>query len=457
MANYNTPSRLFKFNDVPPSEGLIAAWNLSTVNDSFSTNNLTNNNSVTFVAGKINNCASFDGVSKYLSIASNSSLNYGGGKKLSLCFWFKLNALPSAGNTCRIIGKWVSANQQSYLVTVSNTGVIAFSLSSTGANSSILSSGVGVISINVWYFVCVWYDGVNQYLELNANGSIFSQAYSSDIFSSSSILAIGGDNTANKWVNGFVDAVRLYKHDTRVLTATERLVLYNLGLGREFISSNVISSFEVNSELNQIINILNGTTNDITPKINVNSVDAGLTINQQGNGPVLQCYNGLTLKAEINNQGQFVSKLATGIAPITIASAATTVIPNLNVDLLDGLNASDFLQVNQVLNFCDSVNHIGSLVAVDKHTGIGGTFVTGIKIYCRTLPSSDALITFGIYKQTGELLGTCTLNNTLNLNTFSIAPVNLEHSRLLIKVLLMIGSVMPSDVSVGIISKKVYI
>ena len=64
-------TRLFNFAGLPPSDGLIAAWNLEDATDDFSTNDLTNNNACTFVAGKISNAVNLDGVNQYLSIADN--------------------------------------------------------------------------------------------------------------------------------------------------------------------------------------------------------------------------------------------------------------------------------------------------------------------------------------------------------------------------------------------------
>lgn len=457
MANFNIPSRLFNFNDVPPSDGLISAWNLATVNDSFGTNNLTNNNGVTFVAGKIGNCASFDGISKYLSIVDNALLSFGAGKKASFCGWFKLTAYPGAGVRSCIIGKSsVGGASVEYIIDVTEDGTFRFIVSPDGVSLNILSSPAGIVQLNVWYFFCCWYDGNSLYSELNNNGTIYKLTYTSDIFNGTSDFCIGARNSTTSFLTGFIDAVRVYKHNNRVLTAAERTVLYNLGLGREFVSSNIISSGEINSDLNQLINIFNGITTDVTPKISVDLVDATLTINQQGSGSILQCYNNSVLKVEVNNSGQFVSKLATGTAPIIISSALTTKVDNLNVDLLDGLNASDFLQINQFLYFCDSVNYIDALVAVDKITGISGDLLIGAKIYCRTLPSSDAIIQFGIYNQAGTLLGTLTLNNTLNLNQYSVTPIPIN-GYVTVKVLFAVGTTMPNDVTVALISRKTYI
>lgn len=62
--------------------------------------------------------------------------------------------------------------------------------------------------------------------------------------------------------------------------------------------------------------------------------------NQQGNGDIVKFQYGGSDKARIDKDGKFVSLITTGTSPMTIAS--TTLVSNLNADLLDGNEASAF-------------------------------------------------------------------------------------------------------------------
>ncbi|MHC1728585.1 MAG: phage tail protein [Syntrophobacteraceae bacterium] len=68
--------------------------------------------------------------------------------------------------------------------------------------------------------------------------------------------------------------------------------------------------------------------------------------------------------------GQFQSTLATGTAPFTIAS--TTLVTNLNADLLDGLHSSAFALTAKGVTNGDSHNHAGGDGAQIAYSGLSG-------------------------------------------------------------------------------------
>lgn len=401
MAKYNTISRLVNFKSTPPNVGLVAAWNLENVNDNFAANNLTNNGGATFVAGKLNNAVNLDGVNDYLSIADNAAISFGAGKKFTFTGWFQLKALPVS--FFPLFTKWNAAGNREYEIEIKPASIV-FTVSNDGTASTAVTQAF-IPQINVWYFLCCWYDGNALYLELNASGTIASQAYTSDIFNGAAELNIGrkqGD--VSEFFKGLVDAVRLYKHDTRVLTANERSSLYNTGIGREYVnSSNIVASSEVNNELNQIINLFSGVSKDITPKLHVDLAEPALILNQNGNGPILQSYKNGVLSFEVNNKGQVVSKIATGIAPITIAVATTGLITNLNVDRLDGLLDQDILKVTSTIPFVDTVFFVTTV------------FIVGDSFY--VIPKGNLMIGAVIQQEEPAL-------NPGSITTFSLAPDN---------------------------------
>ncbi len=67
-----------------------------------------------------------------------------------------------------------------------------------------------------------------------------------------------------------------------------------------------------------------------------------LDINQTGAGAITRFRQGGSNKVVIANDGQIQSSVAGGTAPFTVAS--TTLVSNLNADLLDGLNSSVFVR-----------------------------------------------------------------------------------------------------------------
>ena len=66
----------------------------------------------------------------------------------------------------------------------------------------------------------------------------------------------------------------------------------------------------------------------------------------------------------INYLGQFVSLLPTGTAPLVVAS--TTVVDNLNVEMLDGLHASDFLKYTDKVIQTDTVKVNNDLIVTGE-------------------------------------------------------------------------------------------
>lgn len=459
MSFNETPTRLFNFNGLPPSEGLSAAWNLSSISDSFDANNLTNVGVVTFVAGKINNCANFTGAN-YLTIADNVSLSMGVGKKFSACGWLKIPALPGVGVIFGLLGKWLNPANFEYLIDITETGELRFLVSSTGAAGGIiiLGTGAGVISPNVWYFFTAWYDGIKLYMELNNSGSFYSTPFVADIFDGTAPFRIGNDGDSTRFMVGQIDAVRLYKSDTRVLSAAERSMLYNNGSGREYVTNTILLADEVNREFDQLINIVNGITKDevfsITP---TEPINPALLINQNGAGPISQFYINDVLKVSVQNSGQIKSLVPTGIAPFT--SIFSNYIPNLNVDLLDGLEATDYLQITSYLSLCDSVFFDGTPSVGDrKFIPLSSNTLISLKIQQRGTASSDATLLITIKQDSTfePIIDTIVLaGNTQAVSNKDITDVILTVDRVIAEIT-SIGGVTPhSDITVSFITKQV--
>ncbi len=119
--------------------------------------------------------------------------------------------------------------------------------------------------------------------------------------------------------------------------------------GGNFLPGTLIQSQQANDELNQLINALAGgiTTKHLVVTFSDGSV-APLILDQKGAGLIQEWKQNGSQTARVNNNGSFqtsqqlISSLATGTKPIDVAS--TTVCTNLNADLLDGLNGTQFVR-----------------------------------------------------------------------------------------------------------------
>lgn len=107
----------------------------------------------------------------------------------------------------------------------------------------------------------------------------------------------------------------------------------------DFTPNTPILSGEVDAEFNQIVNLLNGTSTnkDIVVRINDGS-SPPIRTDQLGAGLLADWRKSGVTVITINNAGTITSAVTTGTAPISVAS--TTVCPNLNADMVDGIQGS---------------------------------------------------------------------------------------------------------------------
>lgn len=213
-----------------------AFWKLADLVDATGrANTLTNNNTVTFGAGKIANAATLNGLSNYLSRAatSGSDLDVSGGS-FAFAGWWK----PT--------GDALSSGQVPLLVSCTPTGRNNYRLYTDGGNvamkmygefngewDNVEASTPNVLALNTWAFVVAWYDWDAQrlYVQVN-NGTIYSaDSWLRPGYTADSQFNLAYDTGEDNYWQGQIDAVGVWK---RVLTAAEREYLYNAGTGREF-------------------------------------------------------------------------------------------------------------------------------------------------------------------------------------------------------------------------------
>lgn len=215
----------------PPSPlltDLVSYWKLDEVggerSDSHSTNNLTDNNTVASIAGKIS--LAIDNVKvdqDYLNHVDNAELNVAGNQDFTVAFWFWNEA---ANTTDAWVTKYTGGgtNQDQYLVYYANGA--RFIIRAVDNTAVTVISSLGILAPGAWRFIVCWRDGVNANLQID-NGIIDSQPWIKDTKNSAVDFRIGRFGAAS-YSNSRIDEVGLWK---RTLTIAERAELWNGGAG----------------------------------------------------------------------------------------------------------------------------------------------------------------------------------------------------------------------------------
>jgi hypothetical protein len=215
---------------------LIAYWKLdeasSTRLDTFGSNHLTDNNTVTQAVGKKGSAAQFTNANdEYLSRADNAALSVG-----DIDFTFACWVYLDSKTTDRMIiskGEAGGATLEYVLRYKFSTDNFQFTGSSDGAGSGtpaagVFSSSAGSPSIGTWYFVAAWHDSVANTMNIQVNnGTVDSVSFTAGFFNGANEFRIGNHlNNPSNAMDGRIDEVGFWK---KVLTAQERTDLYNGG------------------------------------------------------------------------------------------------------------------------------------------------------------------------------------------------------------------------------------
>lgn len=190
-------------------------------------NDLATSNSPTYgAAGKINTGITFLRTStQYASMSFRSIFSAGNNNKFSVSAWVNLTDLVA---TQTILSCLVDTITSGWMFAISNEGKMLFLLS-----ASTLSISNTVLSLGVWYHVCVTFDGVNVKFYLNGSLDYTNTGTLSPATGCTIGLGLGKSATGtNKFYgSGTYDEVGFWSRD---LTATEALLLYNAGAGNSY-------------------------------------------------------------------------------------------------------------------------------------------------------------------------------------------------------------------------------
>jgi len=216
--------------------GLQAWWKLDEESgnaaDAHGSHTLTNNNTVTFVPGKVGSAAALVIASNhYFSEADTAAFSMGN-NDLSFVVWVKFDSVASDQ---ALFGKWVnSAGDQEYFCRLDSvSGFIDFAIYD-GTNFIDDVSDDTTILIDTWYMVVVYHDAANNLIGISVNGSQFITSATGGTApgDSTTEFTLGALSTPNNLLGGNLDEVAVWRD--RVLLFGDVNWLYNGGNGRTY-------------------------------------------------------------------------------------------------------------------------------------------------------------------------------------------------------------------------------
>lgn len=207
---------------------------------------LTNNGTITYVAGKINNCGDLEsGSSQYYGNTGGGTTGLALTGDFSIGFWVNFESLPSSGNTMWMFDKKSESNEDYsyYAVYLLNTaGTYSIKLRTTnGSATSNIDVGVNwTPSTATWYYVVITRTSSGGSVSFFVNGSQqgSSQTGYNGALTGTSTLAFyygrykSGDG---RYFDGKVDEAGIW---SRVLSGAEITSLYNSGTGLSYPFAN---------------------------------------------------------------------------------------------------------------------------------------------------------------------------------------------------------------------------
>lgn len=206
---------------------LASYWNMDEASgvraDALGVSPLTDNNTVTAVAGKVGNAAQFvKANAEYLSHADSADLRVGVAD-FTFAFWYQRTlAFATFG---LVLAK---GGQQDYTCD-NNAGSLRFYTRNGGAFPT--ATWGSALTTGQWYFVVGWRDGTAQTVNLQLdNGAVVSASLAGAPVANDTagVFAFGAASGGGSPTDQLIDEAGFWK---RVLTPAERTRLYNGGAG----------------------------------------------------------------------------------------------------------------------------------------------------------------------------------------------------------------------------------
>jgi hypothetical protein len=229
------------------TDNLVSYWKLDESSgnaaDSVDSNTLTDNNTVTYGAAKINNGALFDFAStESLSIADASQTGLDFTADFSFSFWVKIPAF-SGVQIFTLITKFTNAPNRQYATYLVSDGSTFWNwlldLSFDGTNNvfpdpSLTGLSFGTIPTDTWTYMVVTWQGSTGASKFYINGSSAGTGTGTNgsLFNGTSAFQLGISSTwAGSTASAYMDEVGVW---SRILTPAEVTTLYHGGAGLSY-------------------------------------------------------------------------------------------------------------------------------------------------------------------------------------------------------------------------------
>lgn len=175
--------------------------------------------------------------SQQLSRPDNASLSMLN-TSFTVSAWAKFYTIPSSANGRCLVSKWLStgSTNREFALTLeyATSNEFVFYCSTNGTFAGAKSAKVSGVTVetNIWYFLCAWLDTNTASLNISVNnGTVATNSFSGTCFDGVAPFSLGVLNNSQYFMDGIVDDVGIWK---RVLSDSERAVLYNQGIGNHF-------------------------------------------------------------------------------------------------------------------------------------------------------------------------------------------------------------------------------
>ena len=202
-------------------------------------NTLTNNATVTYGAGKINNAATFvSASSQYFSRTDAAQVGLDLTGDHSLAFWFKLTSWAS-GDNFYVAVKWASSDANfTYAISnpagVSRINANLYNNANPANNHPYAKNAASAFSTATWYHAVFTYNLTTETMTFYINGSSLGtvQDLTQDtLHNSAGAFELGGSGVLASYSDMSLDEVGIWN---RELTSGEVTSLYNGGAGLSY-------------------------------------------------------------------------------------------------------------------------------------------------------------------------------------------------------------------------------
>tara|TARA_R110002167_G_scaffold226717_4_gene431948 strand:- start:240 stop:1088 length:849 start_codon:yes stop_codon:yes gene_type:complete len=211
---------------------IVASYRLDEISgirkdSSGNSRDLTDNNTVGSVIGKVDRAADFTASnSEYFSLP-NASLGglSPGSADFTISAWFNFKSMSQQF----LAGVWKTsgAAHREWLLQLDSSQQIHFFTSANGSSES--SVNTGALSADTWYHILVTHDNTGNSRHIYLNGTSVANDSDVTVYQGGGDFQIGNTQNSTDFINGYVDEFNFW---TRVLTASEIASLYNNGNGK---------------------------------------------------------------------------------------------------------------------------------------------------------------------------------------------------------------------------------